>query len=267
MSPERIAPERFGFKNSRPTISSDCYALGMVIYETISGNFPFHKDTDLTVSMKVVEGKRPPRGVKFTDDLWGTLEKCWTPKPDNRPGVEEVLRCLEIAPDLSEPPSFGTDEGTDEESDDRESLSGSSDGDSGDFPTTDNRVQPPPADSLQDASTSPSTGTVRRGPVSVERTPTSRSAHTVSPYSHHPLASVTPPDHPPPKKGKRANAEQLRALNKVYARTAFPSTEERQDLALRLGLTPRNVQIWYASYLLHHRPHLIFPLGSKTNDR
>ena len=120
-----------------------------------------------------------------------------------------------------------------------------------------------------DTSTSPSTGTVRRGPASVERTPTTtRSAHTVSPYSRHPPASVTLPDHPPPKKKrKRADAEQLRVLNEVYARTAFPSTEERQDLASRLGMSPRSVQIWYASYFLHHRPYLISPLGSKTDDR
>ena len=120
-----------------------------------------------------------------------------------------------------------------------------------------------------DTTASPSTGTVRRGPASVERTPTtSRSAHTVSPYSRHPPASVSLPDHPPPKKKrKRADAEQLRVLNEVYARTAFPSTEERQDLALRLGMSPRSVQIWYASYFLHHRPHLISPLGSRTGDR
>jgi len=43
MSPELIAPERFGFKISRPTRASDCYALGMVIYETVSGKLPFHK--------------------------------------------------------------------------------------------------------------------------------------------------------------------------------------------------------------------------------
>ena len=80
MSPERIAPERFGFKSGRPTIPSDCYALGMVIYETISGNLPFHKDADLTVFIKVVvEGEHPPREVGFTEILWEMLELCWAP--------------------------------------------------------------------------------------------------------------------------------------------------------------------------------------------
>ena len=36
MSPELLDPERFGIPQSegdRPTMQSDCYALGMVIYE------------------------------------------------------------------------------------------------------------------------------------------------------------------------------------------------------------------------------------------
>ena len=114
MSPELIAPKQFGFKNSRPTISSDCYAVGMVIYETISGNLPFHKDTDIAVFMKVVKGEHPPRGVKFTKSLWGVLEQCWSPEPNNHPSIKDVLQCLEMASILSEPPSPGTDEGKDE---------------------------------------------------------------------------------------------------------------------------------------------------------
>ena len=41
MSPELIAPVEFGLTNSRPTTASDCYAFGMVVYETISGHVPF----------------------------------------------------------------------------------------------------------------------------------------------------------------------------------------------------------------------------------
>ena len=144
------------------------------------------------------------------------------------------------------------------------------------YPTTSYQYPPqhPPQGMLPDSrfslpiatSTSPSTATVRRGPVSVERTATRGSVHTTSPYSRHPPPSDISSDHPPPKKKrKRADAEQLRVLNEVYARTAFPSTEERQELAIKLNMTPRSVQIWYASYFLHHRPHLIPPLGSRTN--
>ena len=117
MSPEIIAPQRFGFESSRPTKPSDCYAFGMVIYETISGNLPFHEDADLTVFLKVVEGKHPPRGMNFTKSLWKMLELCWTPQPDYRPSIEDVLRCLEMTSNLSEPPSPGVDDGTDEDED------------------------------------------------------------------------------------------------------------------------------------------------------
>lgn len=46
------------------------------------------------------------------------------------------------------------------------------------------------------------------------------------------------------KKRKRADANQLKVLNEVYARTAFPSTEERNALAKQLDMSPRSVQIW-----------------------
>ena len=111
MSPELITPEDFGMKTSRPTESSDCYSLGMVIYETISGNLPFHEDTDLTVFVKVLKGERPRRETGFTTSLWRMLERCWMPQPDNRPSVEEVLQCLEMCSDPSAPPSPGTDKG------------------------------------------------------------------------------------------------------------------------------------------------------------
>ena len=95
MSPELIYPEHFGFEKSRATKSSDCYALGMVIYETISGKVPFHGCTDLIVSLKVVGGERPRRRAKFKESLWKMLERCWSRHPDDRPSIGDVLQCLE----------------------------------------------------------------------------------------------------------------------------------------------------------------------------
>ena len=101
MSPELIAPQRFGLEKSRPTKSSDCYALGMVIYETISRHPPFHTSTDLTVFLKVLEGEHPIREVGFKDSLWEMLVLCWTPQPDARPSIGDVLHCLERVSDVS----------------------------------------------------------------------------------------------------------------------------------------------------------------------
>jgi serine/threonine protein kinase len=93
MSPELLHPEHFGFKQSRPTKKSDCYALGMVILEVLSGEPPFARDKDFIVMRKVIEGERPerPKGAWFTDGLWRTLEQCWLPQPHNRPTIEAVL--------------------------------------------------------------------------------------------------------------------------------------------------------------------------------
>jgi len=79
----------------------------------------------------------------------------------------------------------------------------------------------------------------------------------VSPYGRsNGHAHVSPPTPPPispvgsdepavKKKRKREEAAQLRVLNETYARTAFPSTEERLALAKALDMSPRSVQIWF----------------------
>ena len=114
MSPELLAPERFGLKTCYPTQSSDCYALAMVVFETISGNVPFHEVPDMAVFLKVVEGERPRREAGFTDSLWEMMEQCWRSEPHNRKSVESVLQCLETHSKPSAPSSPGTDGGAEE---------------------------------------------------------------------------------------------------------------------------------------------------------
>ena len=102
MGPELLSPQQFGFKDSRPTRHSDCYALGMVVYGVLCRHASFHRDANLVVFGHVIEGKRPerPQGMekaRFTDDMWRALERCWTRQPDSRPSIEDVLQCLEKA--------------------------------------------------------------------------------------------------------------------------------------------------------------------------
>ncbi|KAI0949404.1 hypothetical protein AcW1_009031 [Taiwanofungus camphoratus] len=118
-------------------------------------------------------------------------------------------------------------------------------------PAPDPRNLPPPV---------PSTGfessgmMPRRASMSVDRTVPSRlSMHGPSPYPRNPpmvspSAYVPEPPVAEPaikKKRKRADAEQLKVLNETYNRTAFPSTEERAELAKKLGMSARSVQIWF----------------------
>jgi len=100
MSPELLDPDRFGPKDGRATKKSDCYALGMVILEVLSGKPPFSGYSGLVVMRKVIEGERPgrPEGkeeVWFTDDLWEILEQCWLPQAERRPAIEAILECLQ----------------------------------------------------------------------------------------------------------------------------------------------------------------------------
>jgi len=126
MSSELLDPDLFGFERSRPTKESDCYALGMVVLEVLTGQAPFPRYTSLIVMRKVVDGERPerPQGVEatwFTDDLWGILEECWSPQPKLRPTVEAVLERLKEGSTAWQPLSPSADgnfqAGSDDESD------------------------------------------------------------------------------------------------------------------------------------------------------
>ena len=96
MSPELFHPELFGFADSRLTKESDCYALGMVILEVLTGQAPFACYEGYVVMRKVVDGERPerPKEAWFTDDLWGTLEQCWSSRSKARPTAEAIFECL-----------------------------------------------------------------------------------------------------------------------------------------------------------------------------
>ena len=112
MSPELLYPEEFGFNHSQPTVKSDCYALGMVILEVLSGAPPFAGDKEFIVMRKVIEGERPrrPGQAWFTDNVWRTLEQCWSPQPKDRPTADAVLECLERVSRLWGPlPPVGED--------------------------------------------------------------------------------------------------------------------------------------------------------------
>ena len=120
MSPELFDPGRFGLTDGRQTKRSDCYALGMVIYEVRAGAtvpnsndltcmgqvlsecVPFSREDHYGTVLAIVEGTRPrkPKAAEslgFTDELWTMVECCWREKPGERPGVKEVMRCLESA--------------------------------------------------------------------------------------------------------------------------------------------------------------------------
>ncbi|KAF9645422.1 kinase-like protein [Thelephora ganbajun] len=116
MSPELLDPESFGLKKCRLTKESDCYALGMVIYEILSGKAPFAPSPAPVV--KILCGERPKKpqgaeGARFTDGIWGMLELCWKPQPNERPSLNKVLRCLQNVAGPPRPSFYGGNVETD----------------------------------------------------------------------------------------------------------------------------------------------------------
>ena len=123
MSPELLDPDQFGLKDSKPTKESDCYALGMVIYEVLSGQAPFAPFKDFIVMRKVIDGERPeiPEGserIWFTDDLWRVLGLCWDAKSESRPSIRAVLECLERVSGAWRPPAPQVNEDVEMDEDD-----------------------------------------------------------------------------------------------------------------------------------------------------
>ena len=142
MSPELLDPEKFGLEDGRQTKHSDCYALGMVIHEVLSGQVPLARYHGYAVVVRIHEGERPvrPRGEEgrwFTDDIWSILERCWKASPGDRPNVKDVLWCMEKVSKSWTPPSpqivadplmlsspeWNSKPNTEESTDDGESLS------------------------------------------------------------------------------------------------------------------------------------------------
>jgi serine/threonine protein kinase len=125
MSPELFYPRKFGFKHSCPTKESDCYALGMVMYEVLSGQIPFATYRPSALVVKIMKGKRPGRphgkeGELFTDEIWGTLECCWEHQPRDRISASAVLLHLERHQPLLRPPinvNGDAETGSDDQSD------------------------------------------------------------------------------------------------------------------------------------------------------
>ena len=91
MSPELLDPARYGLSEARTTKESDCYALGMVVYEVLSGSTPFGAGNAFSILVWVLDGIRPERpegdaAKLLTDSIWGVMERCWKDHIRKMPG-------------------------------------------------------------------------------------------------------------------------------------------------------------------------------------
>ncbi|CUA75191.1 hypothetical protein RSOLAG22IIIB_05756 [Rhizoctonia solani] len=90
-------------ETSPHTEASDVYALGMTIYETMTGKAPYHGKGETNVMLLVTVKKefpeRPesiPNDGGSGDDLWKLLVRCWSFDPTLRPSADEVTTTTQL---------------------------------------------------------------------------------------------------------------------------------------------------------------------------
>lgn len=113
-SPAYLAPEQV-LEGRRADRRSDVYALGVTLYEILSGELPYEGSSSLEVLGKMAGSPPEPlrrRAPDLPRDLCWVVEKCMHRDPDRRYGsarllAEDLDRFLEGEPVLARPPSLG----------------------------------------------------------------------------------------------------------------------------------------------------------------
>jgi len=97
MAPELLHPARFGLEKGVPSKEADIYALGMTVYQVLTGQWPFYPKREAEVVLVVVSGKRPPKPenageIGMTEAVWELMNECWREDRTKRPDILQVLK-------------------------------------------------------------------------------------------------------------------------------------------------------------------------------
>ena len=96
MAPELLLPTMFGLQKGVPSQEGDIYALGMTVYQVLTGKWPFFPRREGEVVHAVISGERPPKPenaeeIGMTEILWDLLRECWKEDRTTRPAITKVL--------------------------------------------------------------------------------------------------------------------------------------------------------------------------------
>jgi Protein kinase domain len=90
-TPHYMSPEAFHGAAASP--AADVYALGILLYEMVTGRPPFDSDTVYGLMQRHLEGN-PERVPGIPDELWAVITSCLRPKPRLRPAAAELVASL-----------------------------------------------------------------------------------------------------------------------------------------------------------------------------
>jgi tetratricopeptide (TPR) repeat protein len=107
MAPEAVEEGSFA--------PADVFALGVVLYEMISGRLPFEGDSPLAILYKIANETPAPlrdSNPEVPDDVQALVNRVLAKKPQERPSAEEAWRELTRLTGLPSPPLEATAEST-----------------------------------------------------------------------------------------------------------------------------------------------------------
>ena len=98
-NPRWLAPELF--EGQPPSLASDIYAFGIVMWEVLMLSIPWEGETSWAIAEQIRQGQRPsfehngkvcslPAFKSYTE----LMEHCWTTDASSRPTAETVLQRL-----------------------------------------------------------------------------------------------------------------------------------------------------------------------------
>ena len=95
-TPEYMAPELFDDEN--PSVASDLYAVGVLLYEMVSGTPPFRAKTVMAL-IKMQAQSEPTRPAGVPDAIWAVIYRLLSKEPGARPAsAADVISALQRLP-------------------------------------------------------------------------------------------------------------------------------------------------------------------------
>jgi serine/threonine protein kinase len=86
------APERFKEDKANPTVESDVFSFGLILYEILAGRAVFHcRLTPFAVIRMHNANERPEIPNHVSASMQDLIKRCWSPNPSDRPSFDSIF--------------------------------------------------------------------------------------------------------------------------------------------------------------------------------